>query len=156
MKYSPPKFGTVDSLKKYIIRYTKMRTQHLIYAFAIYDKRKGAYAGSTSFMNISQVDKCLEIGSTWIGKTFQRTGLNRNCKFLLMEYVFETLKFERLELRTDERNIQSQTAIKAIGGQYEGTHRSHLLMSDGFRRNTVCFSILKNEWEGIRKTIFKK
>ncbi|MDT7831708.1 GNAT family protein [Flavobacteriaceae bacterium S356] len=155
LKYSPPKFGTVDYLKEYIIRYVKMRTQHLIYAFAIYDKQKSTYAGSTSFMNISQVDERLEIGSTWIGKTFQRTGLNRHCKYLLMQYVFETLQFERLELRTDERNIQSQTAIKAIGGQYEGTLRGHLLMSDGFRRNTVCYSILKDEWKDIKSTIFK-
>jgi RimJ/RimL family protein N-acetyltransferase len=155
LKYSPPKFGTVQYLTEYIERYIKMRSQQLIYAFAIYDTQRESYAGSTSFMNISQIDERLEIGSTWIGKTFQRSGLNRNCKFLLMQYVFETLEFERLELRTDERNIQSQTAIKAIGGQYEGTLRSHLLMSDGFRRNTFCYSILKNEWPEIKKTVFK-
>jgi len=155
LQYSPPKFGTVDSLKDYIERYVKMRAQQLIYAFAIFDKEKEQYAGSTSFMNISQVDQRLEIGSTWIGKPFQRTGLNRHCKYLLMQYVFETLQFERLELRTDERNIQSQTAIKAIGAQYEGLLRSHLLMSDGFRRNTVCFSILKHEWPQIKSTIFR-
>lgn len=155
LQYSPPKFGTADYLKDYIERYVKMRTQHLIYAFAIFDKEKQRYAGSTSFMNISQFDQRLEIGSTWIGKTFQRTGLNRHCKYLLMQYVFEVLEFERLELRTDERNLQSQTAIKAIGGQYEGTLRSHLLMSDGHRRNTICYSILKNEWPQIKSTIFK-
>ncbi len=155
LQFSPPKFGTVPLLKEYIEKNIDLRRKHLKYPFVIFDKEKQTFAGSTSFMNISQVDLRLEIGSTWIGRSFQRTGLNRHCKFLLMQYVFEELQFERLELRTDERNVQSQTAIKAIGGQYEGTLRSHLLMSDGFRRNTVCFSILKNEWPGIKSTVFK-
>ena len=71
-----------------------------------------------------------------------------------MQYVFEILFFERIEFKTDKRNKQSQKAIQRIGGQYEGTLRSHTLMSDGFRRDTMCYSILKDEWMKIKKSIF--
>ncbi|NKI33028.1 GNAT family N-acetyltransferase [Croceivirga thetidis] len=154
LKYSPPKFGTEEFLKAYVENNIALRTQNLKYPFAIYDKEQKSYAGSSSFMNISQRDLRLEIGSTWLGEDFQRTGLNRNCKFLMMQYVFEELKFERLEFKTDKRNLQSQNAIEQIGGVYEGTLRSHTLMSDGFRRDTVYYSILKDDWPEIKHGVF--
>jgi N-acetyltransferase len=120
------------------------------YAFVIFDKVKNAYAGSTSFLNISQANGNVEIGWTWIGPEFQRSGLNRNCKFLLLSYAFEVLGAERVELKTDERNLQSRTAILKLGAKYEGILRSNTLMSDGFRRNTVYYSILRDEWAGVK------
>jgi len=122
----------------------------------IFDKQKQQYAGSTSFLSISNHNKRVEIGATWLGPIFQRTGLNGNCKFLLLLYAFEYLEFERVELKTDARNIQSQTAIKAIGAKYEGELRSHTLMLNGYRRNTVYFSILKEEWGDIKHNILKE
>ncbi|MGB3775894.1 MAG: GNAT family N-acetyltransferase [Leeuwenhoekiella sp.] len=126
LKYSPSKFGTHELLAEFIQSSIVLREKHLKYSFAIYDKDKKAYAGSTSYLNISQEDQRLEIGSTWIGKDYQKTGLNHNCKYLLMQYVFEELHFERLEFKTDKRNLQSQKAIERIGGIYEGTLRSHI------------------------------
>ena len=155
LQYSPIRVYNQEHLTNYIIDRLENRKNNLWYSFAIYDKQKGHYAGSTSFLNISNHDQRLEIGATWFGKLFQRTGLNRNCKFLLLSYVFETLGFERVEFRTDSRNILSQTAIQKIGGKLEGTLRSHTLMLDGHRRDTVCYSILKEEWPEIKKTIFK-
>ena len=154
LKYSPPKFGTPELLLNYIKKNIALRPRQLKYPFAIFDKAKHAYAGSTSYMNISLENQRLEIGSTWIGKTFQRTGLNRNCKFLLMQYAFDVLEIERIEFKTDKRNLQSQKAIEGIGGQYEGLLRSHTLMSDGYRRDTVYYSVLKGEWQGIRESVF--
>ena len=116
------------------------------YSFSIFDKKSNAYAGSTSFMNISNIDNRLEIGATWLEKKFQKTGLNRNCKYLMLSFAFDNLYAERVEFKTDERNLTSRTAIEKIGGQFEGILRSHALMSDGFRRNTVYYSILKDEW----------
>jgi len=127
------------------------RTNKIHYPFIIFDKQLNAYAGSTSFMNVSNKDRRLEIGATWIGNRFQKTGLNRNCKFLLMSYAFDELGFERVELKTDERNIKSRTAIEKIGGKFEGILRSHTLMSDGFRRNTVYYGILKSEWRELKQ-----
>jgi RimJ/RimL family protein N-acetyltransferase len=155
LQYSPSVWGTSDAMTSYIRTAVNQRLNGTKYTFVIYDKKAQSYAGSTSYMAISNYDSRLEIGSTWLGKEFQRTGLNRNCKYLLLTHAFELLQFERVELKTDSRNMQSRTAILAIGATYEGELRSHTLMTDGFRRNTVYYSILKDEWPEIKMRIFK-
>ena len=155
LQFSPNQIYSEELLRKYIDNARLEREKGNRYTFIVFDKAAGQYAGSTSFMNLSNKDKRVEIGATFYGKQYQKTGLNRNCKFLLMQYVFEKLGFERLEIRTDERNLASRTAIEKIGGQYEGKLRSHTIMPDGFRRNTVCYSILKNEWERLKEGVFK-
>ena len=154
VQYSPYTIFTSEQLTAYVAASLKDRESCVRYAFAIYDKQKASWAGSTSFGNISNKDQRLEIGWTWIGKNFQQTGLNRACKFLLLQYSFEQLLFERVEFKTDARNLASRTAIEKIGGQYEGALRSHTLMLDGFRRTTVYYSILKEEWPRIKKSVF--
>ena len=84
---------------------------------------------------------------------FQGTGLNKNCKFLMLQYAFEQFAAERVEFRSDSRNAKSRRAMEKLGAKYEGELRSHLLMNDGYRRNTVYYSILKAEWETIKETI---
>ncbi|MFT3827179.1 MAG: GNAT family protein [Chitinophagaceae bacterium] len=155
-KYSPSQIGSQELLQKHIQQALDDRQNKVRYAFVIFDKEKQQYAGSTSLAAISNKDLRLEIGWTWLGRVFQRTGLNRHCKFLLMQYVFDTLSFERVELKTDERNVQSRTAIQKIGGKEEGILRSHTLMSDGFRRNTVYYSILKEEWCELKNNFFQR
>ena len=156
LKYSPQKFGTKELLKKYMHNALSQKESGLRYPFVIFDKLRNSYAGSTSYGNISNTDLRLEIGWTWIGRDFQRTGLNRHCKFLLLKYAFEDLQFERVEFKTDSRNLQSRKAIEAIGATYEGALRSHMLMPDGYRRTTVYYSILRNEWKQLKETIFAK
>ncbi|HOZ96961.1 MAG TPA: GNAT family protein [Niabella sp.] len=153
LQYSPNAIHTLELLKAYIKNAISLRENKTRYSFIIFDKWKNAYAGSTSFLNISQDDDRLEIGATFLGKSFQRTGLNRNCKYLLLEYAFDHLKAERVELRTDERNISSRNAIEKLGARLEGVLRKHMVMFDGYRRNTVCYSILKEEW-ALLKTDF--
>lgn len=150
LQFSPLPIYTEDLLKKYIDKAIESRNSKSRYAFCVFDKKQNAYAGSTSFLNIANADARLEVGATWYGKEFQRTGLNRNCKYLLLEYAFEKLHAERVEFKTDERNIASRKAIEKIGGQFEGILRSHTLLYDGFRRNTVCYSILKTEWTQMK------
>ena len=150
VQFSPYLIHTEEYIKEFINTAIKNRANKTHYSFIIFDKKTQTYAGSTSFWNLSNKDKRLEIGATWIGKEFQKTGLNRQCKFLLMSYAFDILEFERVELKTDERNTQSRNAIQKIGGQFEGIMRSHTLMNDGFRRSTVIYSILKNEWQALK------
>jgi len=150
LEFSPVPVYTEELLEKYIKNAVDFRQNKIRYTFVVFDKVQQAYAGSTSFLNISDTDSRLEIGATWFGRQFQRTGLNRNCKYLMLEYAFNGLGAERVEFKTDERNIKSRTAIEKIGGRYEGLLRSHTLMPDGFRRNTVCYSILKNEWAALK------
>ncbi|HYG52095.1 MAG TPA: GNAT family protein [Flavobacteriales bacterium] len=155
VQYSPSQIHNEELLGSYIQTALKDRAKGFRYAFVIFDKTKNRYAGSTSFGSIVNKDQRIEIGWTWIGKDFQRTGLNRNMKFLMMRYVFETLQFERLEFRTDERNEVSRKAIEKIGGKFEGVLRNHMLMPDGHRRNTHCYSVLKSEWPVLKQTVFK-
>lgn len=155
LQYSPSRFGSEVALKEYFEYVLGLKEKGTMYPFAIFDKSKNEFAGSTSFLNISNKNQRLEIGATWLGKEFQRTGLNRNCKFLLLKHAFEILDCQRVELKTDQRNKQSKTAILAIGAKYEGCLRSHTLMVDGYRRDTLYFSILKDEWAKIKSSIFK-
>lgn len=156
LQYSPSYFGSKANLEKYITNALIAREQKNRYAFAIFDKEKSAYAGSSSFGNVSNHDQRLEIGWTWISKEFQASGLNKNCKILLLQYAFDALGFERVELRTDSRNTQSRRAIEKIGASFEGELRNHTLMLDGYRRSTVCYSIIKSEWLGIKSSIFSE
>jgi RimJ/RimL family protein N-acetyltransferase len=146
---------TKELLRRYIENSINDRKGKTRYSFSLFDKIKNAYAGSTSFLNISNADSRLEIGATWIGKEFQKTGVNRNCKYLMLAFAFDELKAERVEFKTDERNTVSRTAIEKIGGQYEGLLRSHTLLSDGFRRNTIYYSILRNEWEATKDNFLR-
>jgi len=150
LKYSPSQIHTPALLASYVNSAIHMRENKIRYTFTVWDKMEQAFAGSTSFLNISEADDRLEIGATWYGRKFQRTGLNRHCKFLLLSYAFEVLKAVRVEFRTDERNTDSRTAIEKIGGIYEGTLRTHMLMPDGHRRNTACYSILNSEWMDLK------
>ena len=151
--YSTFSVFTPEALKQFIEESMAEREAKTRYAFAIFDKKANQFAGSTSFGNISNKDQKLEIGWTWIGNDFQQTGLNVNCKYVLMKYLFEELEFERVELKTDERNQKSRTAIEKIGAKFEGILRSHMLMRDGFRRSSVYYSILKNEWPEVKKML---
>ena len=155
VQYSPFKIHTDEYLEEFILNSLKEREIEFRYPFIIFDKEKKSYAGSTSFANISNKDKRAEIGWTWIGKDFQKTGLNRHCKFLLLQYMFDHLEFERVEFRTDERNNTSRTAMEKMGAKYEGSLRSHTLMNDGFRRTTVYYSILKDEWNILKPGFLK-
>ena len=150
LQFSPLPIYDKKLLTNYIDKGLENIQKKNRYTFCVFDKSKNAYAGSTSFLNISDADERLEIGATWYGKEFQRTGLNRNCKYLLLEYAFDHLNAERVEFKTDERNTASRQAIQKIGGQFEGILRSHTVMYDGFRRNTVYYSILKSEWIDLK------
>jgi RimJ/RimL family protein N-acetyltransferase len=145
-----------EDLMKYVEDSIKEREKDSRYPYTIIDKRVNRIAGCTSYGNVSEKDKRLEIGWTWLGKDFQGMGLNKACKFLLIQNAFEKLGFERVEFKTDVLNMQSRKALEKIGAVEEGVLRSHTLMPDGSRRDTIYYSILKPEWMNIKQTIFKE
>jgi len=151
LQYSPADIHTPELLEQYITTALSRVTERNSYPFLIYDKQTDKVAGSTRFGNISEYDSRLEIGWTWIGTEFQGTGLNGACKQLLLHYAFESLDYERVELRIDERNIRSRKATEKLGCQMEGVLRHHVLMPDGHRRNTVYYSMLSKEWFSRKK-----
>ncbi|MGY2130739.1 GNAT family N-acetyltransferase [Hymenobacter sp. HD11105] len=143
------------SLADYIAAAMQGREKEQRYPFVLIDKRTNQVAGSTSYYNIFLDDARLSIGYTWVGTEFQRSGLNRAAKHLLLRHAFDVLGCERVELETDARNTKSQEAMRRMGATEEGTLRSHRLTQGGRRRDTVIFSILKPEWQQLRSTVFQ-
>jgi RimJ/RimL family protein N-acetyltransferase len=143
------------SLEGYVTAALQGWQQRQRYPFLVIDRQTGRVAGSTSYYNVVPDDQRLSIGYTWIGRDFQRTGLNRACKHLLLHYAFEELGYERVELETDTRNQKSRNAMSRMGATEEGTLRSHRNTQGGIRRDTVIFSIIRPEWEALRQTVFR-
>ena len=145
------KFGLVtaageENLVNYIDNAIRNMQEKKEYPFIVFDKKANKYAGSTRFYDIQPDWSTVQLGYTWYGKEFQRSGLNRHCKLLLLTYVFEQWGVERLEFRADANNERSISAMKAIGCVEEGILRSHMPTVQGYRRNSIVLSILKNEW----------
>ena len=104
-----------------------------------------------------QIDNAsLQIGYTWYGKEFQGTGVNKNCKYLLLEFAFDRLKMERVECRADNENRRSIHAMKSIGFSVEGVLRSNSYKPDGTRRDSIVLSMLKAEWNNAIKNKLKE
>jgi RimJ/RimL family protein N-acetyltransferase len=118
--------------------------------FAQIDLKSGQAVGRTTYMDIRRRDRGVEIGGTWIGKPWQRSGINTEAKYLLIRHAFEDLHAVRVMLKTDGRNLQSQAAIERIGAQKEGVLRRNMMLHDGFIRDTVMFSILEDEWPAAK------
>lgn len=150
LQFSPRPVYTRELLAEYIETAIALRNARQRYSFSIFYKPDKCYTGSTSFMHVSDADGRLEIGATWIDRKYHGMGLNRQCKYLMLVYAFETIGANRVEFRTDERNMQSRRAIEKIGGMFEGILRQHTLLYSGFLRNTCCYSILKDEWINIK------
>jgi RimJ/RimL family protein N-acetyltransferase len=145
-----------DNLKKYLQEAEINRKQQKEYIFIVFDKKTNAYAGSTRFYDIQRDYQTVQLGYTWYGKEFQGTGLNKNCKFLLLQFAFQTWKVERVEFRADNENVRSIAAMKSIGCTVEGILRSNMPKRDGGRRDSIVLSILKHEWETEIKDMLKK
>lgn len=152
--YSPSIINTPEHLKNYVQTAVDGYYHKTTMPFIVYDKQTNTYAGSTRFGLISWKNKVLHIGWTWIGHEFQGTGLNANMKFLMLQYAFETLEFDKVEFRIDERNVKSRRAVEKLGATLEGILRKDTLMGDGFKRSTCCYGILKEEWPNIKATVF--
>lgn len=145
-KYSLIQAAGEEGLKNYIHLAIEARKAEKEYPFIVFDKQLNSFAGSTRFYDIQLSNKCLQLGYTWYGKQFQGTGLNKNCKFLLLQFAFESMGMERVEFRADNENEKSIAAMKSIGCSVDGVLRSNGLKPDGSRRDSIVLSILKDEW----------
>lgn len=154
--YSLIPAGSEAGMKKYLGLAMEGKASGKEYPFIVFDKQQNACAGSTRFYDIQLSEKSLQLGYTWYGKKFQGTGLNKNCKYLLLEFAFEKMGMERVEFRADHNNERSIAAMKSIGCTVEGVLRSNTIKPDGSRRNSIVLSILKKEWEGSVKEKLKK
>jgi RimJ/RimL family protein N-acetyltransferase len=116
----------------------------------------GKAVGMTTYMNIDPVHKRVEIGSTWYRRSVQRTGLNTECKLMLLAHAFEELDCIAVEFRTHFLNRQSRTAIERLGARLDGVLRSHQRSADGALRDTAVYSILPHEWPAVKNGLMFK
>ena len=157
-KYSLVKGGGgKENMLNYIHQALEGRREKKEYPFIVFDKVQNKWAGSTRFYDIQLSAKTLQLGYTWYGKEFQGTGLNKHCKYLMLDHAFNTMEMQRVEFRADARNERSIAAMKSIGCTVEGVLRSYLPTLDGGRRDSIVLSILKGEWEAsVRQALYGK
>jgi RimJ/RimL family protein N-acetyltransferase len=127
------------------------RTEGHMLPWAVRELKSGAIVGSTRYHDIVPAIDRVEIGYTWYARRWQRGHVNAACKLLLLEHAFETLGCKVVGLRTDNFNFASQRAIEGLGAKKDGIIRHHQLRRDGSVRDTVMYSILANEWPGVRR-----
>ena len=118
--------------------------------FAVLAAPTGEVVGMTSYMNVDAANRRVEIGTTWIAARMQRTGLNTEAKFLLLQHAFEHLQCIAVELRTHFLNSQSRRAIERLGAKLDGILRAHVVAKNGTLRDTCVYSITAAEWPAIR------
>ena len=123
--------------------------------FTIIEKSSNRIAGSMSMGNISMHDLRLEIGWSWLGKDFRSTHVNTHSKYAMMKYAFDEIHFERVEFKTDVLNERARKGLEKIGGKAEGILRSHMTMWNNRRRDSIYYSVIKNEWPQLKQTTFK-
>lgn len=145
-----------ENLKRYIAKALQDRKDKNAYPFIVYDKRYNTYAGCSRFYDFSQTHQTVSLGYTWYGKDFHGTGLNKNCKFLLLQFAFEHMKVQRVEFRADLKNKRSIAAMKSIGCTEEGVLRSNCA-TPTTRRDSIVLSILRHEWfSRVKRELLKK
>lgn len=146
----------LENLKIYMDAAFKSKAAQKSYPFIVFDKLTNSYAGSTRFYDYQEGHNTIQLGYTWYGKDFQGTGLNKNCKLLLLQFAFETLGLDRVEFRADSTNEISIAAMKSIGCTVEGVLRSNCKSAKG-RRNSIVLGILKDEWfDKVKESLLNK
>ena len=149
-RWIPKAVRTADDMREYIEIALRAQADGSALPFATVERASGRAVGSTRFGNIDRGNRRLEIGWTWIGRQWQRTAVNTEAKYLMLRHAFETLGAMRVELKTDSLNERSRRAILRLGAVEEGTFRKHMTTESGRVRHTVYFSVIDEEWPGVR------
>jgi RimJ/RimL family protein N-acetyltransferase len=149
---SVPNKQTIDDYIELALSENQTGRAH---AFVVIDQSTKKIIGSTRYCNAINSNR-LEIGYTWYAKSTQRTGINTECKLLLLQHAFEKLNCIAVEFRTNWHNLASRAAISRLGAKQDGILRNHLIDTDGAYRDTVVFSITKEEWPSVKKSLMFK
>lgn len=112
--------------------------------------------GCSRYLEIREDHRALEIGGTWYGQAYQRSGVNTECKYLLIKHAFETLGCIRVQFKTDARNQRSQISLERIGAVKEGTLRRQMITADGHIRDSIYYSIIESEWPSVKANLEEK
>jgi len=148
MRYG--KVETVEQLSAWVHELIDLQAQATDLPFAVISLASGNAIGCTRYMHIDPPNRSLEIGGTWYGLDYQGTLVNSECKYLLLRHAFEQLECIRVWFKTDLRNQHSQRALERLGAVKDGVLRNHMILPDGYIRDSVLYSILPNEWPLIK------
>jgi len=152
----PSSLKTPEDMKNYIQTALDEQARGISLPFATVEKTSGKAIGSTRFGNIDAANKRAEIGWTWIAPEWQRTYVNTEAKYLMLEHAFETWQCNRVELKTDALNERSRNAILRIGAKFEGIFRQHMITESGRLRDSAYFSIINTEWPEVKAKLKEK
>ncbi|MBU0726163.1 MAG: GNAT family N-acetyltransferase [Alphaproteobacteria bacterium] len=155
-RYSPTAATGLDGMRAYLQEALDAQATGAALVFTTIDKASGRIAGSSRYAAIDRKNKRLEIGWTWIDPAFQRSHVNTEAKLLMLQHAFEVLGCMRVEFKTDQLNTQSQTALARLGAVQEGIFRKHMIMPDGRIRHSIYFSILDEEWPGVKARLLTR
>lgn len=152
---APPE---VEGMTTYVKVALREQAEGLSVTFVIVDPTHEKVVGSTRYMDIvywdgQDIPSAVEIGSTWLAASAQRTGINTEMKLLMLAHAFETWQVHRVTLKTDARNQRSRTAMERIGCRFEGIRRAHMPALDGGIRDTAYYSILRSEWPAVKERL---
>ncbi|MBS8264472.1 N-acetyltransferase [Mesobacillus boroniphilus] len=155
-EFTSSKVRSKDEMEKVIEAALAEREKGTQIPFTVLEQKTGKIVGSSRYLDISEAHKSLEIGWTWYSPEYWRTSVNTETKLLMLQNAFEKMEVNRVQFCTDSRNVRSQTAIARLGAQREGVLRKHRIISDGYVRDTVIFSILKEEWPKVKTGLQEK
>ncbi|MGB0806387.1 MAG: GNAT family N-acetyltransferase [Salibacteraceae bacterium] len=155
-KYSLTPASGVENLENYIKKALQDRQNLTSYPFVVLDKAVNKIIGSTRFYDFQPHHKTTQLGFTWYGKDYQGSGINKPCKFLMLEFAFDVMELQRVEFRADVNNERSIAAMKSIGCVPEGILRNNCASETG-RRDSIVLSILQSEWKStVKAQLLKK
>jgi RimJ/RimL family protein N-acetyltransferase len=140
-----------EKMGQYIAIALDMRERLDAMPFVIREKSSGEIVGCTRYFNVDATNRRLEIGHTWYSKRVQRGPINTECKLMLLTHAFERLQCIAVEFRTHWFNHASRTAIERLGAKQDGVLRNHQVSADGWKRDTVVFSIIDGEWPAVKR-----
>ena len=150
------RYGNVETeahLGAWVQELLDLQAQGTDSPFAVIYQATGNAIGCTRYLNIDPPNRSLEIGGTWYGLEYQGTLVNRECKYLLLKHAFEVLDCIRVWFKADARNLRSQRALERIGVVKEGVLRNHMILPDGFIRDSVVYSLVPAEWPQVKQKL---
>jgi RimJ/RimL family protein N-acetyltransferase len=149
-RYFRNRMTSLDDMRTYMLEGLATQAKGTDLPWVIIDREQSKVVGSTRLFDVQLANRNGEIGHTWLNPSVWRTRINSECKYLILRHCFETLNFIRVQLKTDLRNVRSQAAIERLGAKKEGVWRNHVIMHDGYVRSSPIYSILAEEWPGVK------
>ncbi|WP_416825374.1 GNAT family N-acetyltransferase [Ectobacillus polymachus] len=145
-----------EDMEKWVANALRGRQAKTSLPFVVMLKESKQVIGTTRVYDMSNKMKSCEIGYTWYAMPYQRTYVNSDCKYLLLQYCFEQLEYIRVQFKTDEWNIRSQKAIERLGAVKEGIIRNERIHINGYIRNAVLYSITNQDWMEVKQKFLKR